>query len=993
MSNELIIEEIRVKSDFDQYGDNHFYSAIDFSKSLESSFIGSCFEPDERYAPHIVSNDSDKKDDVLSVIKREINDCVSFDFSVAFITDSGIQVLAQVFSELKKRGIPGRILTSTYQMFNTPDALRKLLEYPNIESRIFNGDLHSKGYFFDRREISTIIIGSSNLTQAALTCNKEWNVLFKSFPGGKILEESKKEFKKLWASPEATKLTSSWIDSYEEAFLELKSFRSSSLDAQRKAQKEISGISENKRAISKQNKDSDPFLGCSIKPNKMQSQALEALEVLHSRNASRALLISATGTGKTYLSALDVFLTKPKKVLFVAHRTRILRDSMNSFKNVLEDRYSYGMYGGSNKEKSSSCVFAMVGTLQSHLMDFKPDEFDCIIVDEAHRVGAAGYQKIIEYFTPKFLLGMTATPNRTDGYDVYQLFNHVIAYRITLQDALDNDMLTPFHYFGIADLEIDENNVEDVSLFRQLTSKERVRHITEKIEEYSVRKESRKGLIFCSRNDEAKTLSAEFNKLGYKTRAISGETSNAERNQAILDLEKGNLQYIFSVDIFNEGIDIPSLNQIIMLRKTESAIIFVQQLGRGLRKADDKEYTLVLDFIGNYQQNFLIPVALSGDRTYNKDNLRKVVKEGSSSIPGSSTVTFDEIAERRIFRAIEVSSFSNAQLIRREYEDLKRQLGRIPTLLDFDEQGAIDPLLIISKYKSYTDFLQRYDADCRSKCNEVQLSFLRFVSKRFAPGKRELELKIINDLAIHNLAFSDFSNRFERTKDELDSAVNALSGHYFRNSPQIMGDDKLLSAEFRESLDDVYFCQYLKDIIAFGLARNKRQYSKRYKDTDFVLYEKYTSSEVCYLCKWAKEPNYQNVGGYFFDEKTNTFPVFINYEKDPSISVTTQYEDRFISDRKIVAISKSKRNLNSPEIRMLKDADSNGMRCFLFLRKNKEDRDANKEYYFLGEMHPTGMFKQILMVDNKTSAVEIEYELENPVRADLYDYFLSNFGD
>ena len=208
-----------------------------------------------------------------------------------------------------------------------------------------------------------------------------------------------------------------------------------------------------------------------------------------------------------------------------------------------------------------------------------------------------------------------------------------------------------------------------------------------------------------------------------------------------------------------------------------------------------------------------------------------------------------------------------------------------------------------------------------------------------------------------------------------------------------MGNDKLLSAEFRESLDDVYFRQYLKDIIAFGLARNKRQYSKRYKDTDFVLYEKYTSSEVCYLCKWAKEPNYQNVGGYFFDEKTNTFPVFINYEKDPSISVTTQYEDRFISDRKIVAISKSKRNLNSPEICMLKDADSNGMRCFLFLRKNKEDRDANKEYYFLGEIHPTGMFKQILMADNKTSAVEIEYELENPVRADLYDYFLSNFGD
>lgn len=638
-------------------------------------------------------------------------------------------------------------------------------------------------------------------------------------------------------------------------------------------------------------------------------------------------------------------------------------------------------------------MFAMVSTLQNHLKDFKPDEFDYIIVDEAHRVGASGYQKIIEHFNPKFLLGMTATPNRTDGYDVYQLFNHVIAYRITLQDALDNDMLAPFHYFGIADLEIHEDNVDDVSLFRKLTSEERVRHITEKIEEYSVRKDSRKGLIFCSRNDEAKVLSDEFNKRGYRTRAISGETPEDERNKTILELEKGELQYIFSVDIFNEGIDIPSLNQIIMLRKTESAIIFVQQLGRGLRKTDDKEYTLVLDFIGNYQQNFLIPVALSGDRTYNKDNLRKVVKEGSSSIPGSSTVTFDAIAERRIFKAIEGSSFSNAQLIRREYEDLKRQLGRIPSLLDFDEQGAIDPLLIIAKYKSYTDFLQRYDKDCHSKCNEIQLAFLRFVSKRFAVGKREIELSMINELAFQNLTLADFSNRFTGTNEELDSAVNALRGRYFRNSPQILGKDNLISAEFVDALSDVYFTQYLKDVIAFGLSRNKRQYTKRYKDTDFVLYEKYTSSEVCYLCKWKKEPNYQNVGGYFHDLDTNTFPVFINYEKDPSISLTTQYEDRFLSDRKIVAISKSNRKLDSPEIKKLKDADSIGMRCFLFLRKNKEDRDASKEYYFLGEMHPTGNFEQILMADNKTSAVEIEYELENPVRADLYDYFRSNFND
>jgi superfamily II DNA or RNA helicase len=216
---------------------------------------------------------------------------------------------------------------------------------------------------------------------------------------------------------------------------------------------------------------------------------------------------------------------------------------------------------------------------------------------------------------------MTATPARTDGYDVYALFNHVIAYRITLADALEMEMLAPFHYFGIADLMVDDEAVDDVRLFARLTSDERVRHITERIEQYSVRREGRRGLVFCNRNDEAAALSARFNELGYRTRAISGATSDSERNRAIEDLEAGRLEYLFSVDILNEGVDIPSVNQIIMLRRTESAIVFVQQLGRGLRKEPTKEYTLVLDFIGNYRQNYLVPIALADDHSYNKDTL------------------------------------------------------------------------------------------------------------------------------------------------------------------------------------------------------------------------------------------------------------------------------------------------------------------------------------------------------------------------------------
>lgn len=221
---------------------------------------------------------------------------------------------------------------------------------------------------------------------------------------------------------------------------------------------------------------------------------------------------------------------------------------MKSYKKVLGDRFSYGLLNDLSYEEPT-CLFAMVIQLAGKLDKFKPDEFDYIVIDEAHRTGANSYQKILDYFNPKFVLGMTATPTRTDGYDVYSLFNHVIAYRITLSDALQNDMLTPFHYFGIADLVIDDKSSEDFTLFSQLTSEARVNHIVKKIEEYSVNKENRKGLVFCSRNDEAQHLSALFNQRGYKTVAISGASSDSERDNAILILKKENYS-IFSRLIF-----------------------------------------------------------------------------------------------------------------------------------------------------------------------------------------------------------------------------------------------------------------------------------------------------------------------------------------------------------------------------------------------------------------------------------------------------------
>nr|MCR5582573.1 DUF3427 domain-containing protein [Eggerthellaceae bacterium] len=300
------------------------------------------------------------------------------------------------------------------------------------------------------------------------------------------------------------------------------------------------------------------------------------------------------------------------------------------------------------------------------------------------------------------------------------------------------------------------------------------------------------------------------------------------------------------------------------------------------------------------------------------------------------------------------------------------------------------------KYGSYAAFLEKYDDDCSHKFTDKQLDMLKFLSQKLAHGKRREELIMLKGL-IENLSYtlptSDTQTQAKLSALRSASAVNVLTGSFSKAGQELISENEgtlELSATFKKALTNPEFRACVLDTIVFGLARNKRNYANTYKDTDFVLNAKYTREEICRLLRWSKEPNFQNVGGYFHDKETNTFPVFVNYQKDPTISITTMYEDRFVSDREFIAISKSNRNLSSPEINNLRNAESNGMRCFLFIRKNKEDKDESTEFYFLGEMHPTGKFKQIVMQGTTTTAVEIWYRLETPVKADLYDYFLSD---
>ena len=493
-----------------------------------------------------------------------------------------------------------------------------------------------------------------------------------------------------------------------------------------------------------------------LKPNSMQVRFIANLKAILENDEKRALLISATGTGKTYASAFAMRELGFKRVLFLVHRASLAVQAKKSYQRVFGSTISVGLVGAGYHEYDRDYIFATVETLNrdAHMQMYDPAEFDCIILDEAHHSSANTYQKVMNYFTPRLFLGMTATPDKRNdndsGENIYEIFNHQIAYEIRLQQAMEEDLLCPFHYFGITDLSVVQDtkskNLSEED-FNRLVCDERVKHVIEQSNYYGYSGERVKGLIFCSRNRECKELSKKFNKLGYRTIALSGEDSEIVRQDAFERLamderdaaeDKTPIDYIFSVDVLNEGVDIVEVNQVIMLRPTQSPIVFIQQLGRGLRKAEGKEYVVILDFIGNYNNNFMIPIALSGDRTYNKDNIRRYVMEGERMIPGASTVHFDEVSRKRIFASVDNANFSDIRLIKENYTNLKNKLGRIPRLRDFDEYGEMDVIRIFDNNSlgSYYKFLVKYEKEYKTHLPDDEEKVIEFVSKKLANGKR-----------------------------------------------------------------------------------------------------------------------------------------------------------------------------------------------------------------------------------------------------------------
>ncbi|NQD40303.1 DUF3427 domain-containing protein [Glutamicibacter halophytocola] len=946
---------------------------------------------------------------VLRILREELARCDEFIFSVAFVTPNAIAMLKQELVEFSGHGT---IVTSDYLGFNSPSAFSELLNLANlgIDVRIHSADaFHPKGYIFKSADVVTAMIGSSNLTGNAIVKNHEWNLKVTaandSDLAGQLADLAGNQL------TESQPLSQEWIDLYAAQYTPPPPRRQIEIakkieQADEQLIDDVAGGLSESSGLGGDINWADQFMP--ILPNQMQSEALKALEKVRLSGESKAIVISATGTGKTILSALEVRAAHPERFLFVVHREQILDKTIKEYRRVIGgDPEQFGKLAGTTKQGDRKYVFATVQTLSqdSVMQSIEPDAFDYVIVDEAHRVGSPTYKKVLSHLHPSFLLGLTATPERSDGFNVFEFFDYNVPYEIRLNHALEENMLSPFHYYGIADVTLDDESIRDSSAdLSHLVTPDRVHHVIDALTKYGQAGVAPKGLIFCSRKDEANDLSAALNQQqlrgkSLRTVSLSGEDSIERREWIVAQLEAGELDYILTVDIFNEGVDIPTVNQVVMLRQTQSAIVFVQQLGRGLRKAPMKDYLVVLDFIGNYANNYLIPIALFGDESLNKESLKEklISTEQAGVIAGLSSIRFDKIAQRRVLDSIRTTPLDSIQKLRGSMQAMQNRVGQAPRLFDFYRFESVDPILLATKKENYPTLVKsllRIDHDL--KRNELRA--LSLLSHEVFTSKRIHEFILVRELlSRESITLGEFEaalreHGIEPTDRQMLSAVDTLNlanhaqvdqTRYGIRLATIENDTIFADSGFIHSYHTHdSFTEEVDDLIQTGLALVIDHYAA---GNPFIVGGQYSRKEVTRLLgvprKWTS-----TLYGYKVDMESKTCPIFVTLHKSDDVSASTAYQDELVDPSHLRWFTRSRRTLRSDEVRRIVN---NEVDLHVFVKK---DDAEGTEFFYLGQADSRNA-EQTQMPDKDNvplDVVTMDLHFEEAIDTALYDYLSPN---
>lgn len=656
------------------------------------------FEYQEYYRTDVMTGDKDARMQLYYQLSRSIRGAESVDIIVSFLMESGVKMIVKDLEKALRRGAKIRILTGNYLGITQPSALymikRELGE--QIDLRFYNEknrSFHPKSYIFHYKNYSEIYVGSSNISRSALTSGIEWNYRFRS-------DSDQESYEKFFGTFEELFYNHSIVIDDEE----LKRY---SKNWHRPA------VAKDLDRYDVEADDKDFNVRVMYEPRGAQIEALCALEQTRMEGAKRALVVAATGVGKTYLAAFDS--KSFKRVLFVAHREEILKQAAVSFHNV-RNSDDYGFFNGTEKSTDRSVIFASVATLgRSEYLNeryFSRDYFDYIVVDEFHHSVNNQYRRIVEYFKSEFLLGLTATPERMDGKNIYEICDYNVPYEISLKSAINKGMLVPFHYYGI----YDNTDYSGIHIVRGKYDEKELnetyignvyRH--DLIYKYYRKYGSKRALGFCCSREHAEEMAQEFCKRGIPSVAVYSNSNSEyaeERSVAIQKLTGGEIRVIFSVDMFNEGVDIPSVDMVMFLRPTESPIVFLQQLGRGLRKSKGKEYLNVLDFIGNYEKAGSVRYLLTGSSKLERGSYDPADR---SDFPDDCQIDFD-MRLIDLFSEMDKRRLKLKDKIINEYFRVKDLLEKAPSRLElftYMEDDVYQMAVTHSKenpFKRYLDF-------------------------------------------------------------------------------------------------------------------------------------------------------------------------------------------------------------------------------------------------------------------------------------------------
>lgn len=907
----------------------------------------------------------------LEKIKDNLRHCKTFDFSISFIKKAGLVLLFKDIEAAVQRGVKGRIITSTYQNFTDIESLKSFFSlqsrFGNIschldhecfhDNKYVTRGYHSKGYLFGFDDRCEVIIGSSNITRYALLQNIEWDVSVSEPLDSSVYAEAFREFEEKW-----------------ENTLPLN--------------QEIIRIYENKLnfAIERWDMDYD-YSMANIKPNFMQRRALKELNRYRAIGTNRALVISASGSGKTYLAAFDALNFNPKKLLYIVHEGSILKKSLETFQDVFSINVTYGIYSGESKETGADFIFATNISMCKSLELFRKDEFDYIIIDECHHATAATYKRIIEYFEPEFLLGLTATPERMDNQDVFELFDKNVPYDLRLRDAIINDLIVPFKYYGIRDNLVDYGltKSEERKMVAQLATVKHCDFIAKEIEAHKPQGKL-KALAFCRNISHARMMCEGMGEL-YKTAYLTGRNDIGERIRAYNDLQSDSakLEILFTVDILNEGVDIPGVNMVLFLRPTESSTIFIQQLGRGLRKYEHKNYVTVLDFIGNsYKRSVQIAFALSSlaeNFVLEKRLMRSLVQDNFSALGLSNygvEINIDDLSKEEIIYYLENENFNALGYLKQDYFNFKRYIGAgtYPVHMDYlNNDAARDLLRFLSvringrKTTSYYNFLHGIlDDDDEDKkmlptFSERQISFADYLSAML-PLVRKHEYLIFDCLlkGINSIAEIDVV---------LNQSINDYSPEQFEHAMIYLQFVQKNGSQLNLQVPlDEQFREYLYDLINYGLTR----YTAEYGDsTDFKLWQSYRMDQV--QLKLLKNPSYIFKGTYPYD---GVVYIFASIKKDASVQEHLNYKDKFLQAD--LFQWECEAGLNQQQQEKL----INSQKAVLFIRKVMIENGIVLPFTYVGKGNMTNPRK----TDNPKGTLLFDITMDN----ELPDYLQYDFG-